>query len=418
MLLNSAINTEQRRVIYLSALGGLLEFYDFTIYGLFAVYFSSQFFPSDNQFISIIASYAVFVVGYIARPIGGIIFSQIGDTIGRKKVLILTMILMGISSLGMGLLPTYAQIGVAAPLLMLLFRLIQGLAIGGELPSTIVYVSESIPNNRGIGLGAVFAGVVSGLIPGMIINLVINHTLTTEQINSYGWRIPFIIGGLLCFVAYQVRGRLHETKAFKDMKDHKSFTFFLLIKDHLSKVLIGTSLVAIMATPIILLIIFMPTYLTKIIKLDHNLVSDVIFAITFISLLFIYLGGRLTDTISVYKIFTTGLIGILISAGICYYLISSNGNLYLALGLFAIFQGLLVSLPPIILSHIFPLEVRLNGVALSYNLAFVIFGGLTPIIVTYLIEKTGNLYYPPVLFLAFTVVVSSLGLIASKKYYK
>ena len=217
------INAEQKKVIFLSSMGGLLEFYDFTVYGLFAVYFSSQFFPSTNQFISIIASYSVFVMGYIVRPIGGIIFSHIGDEIGRKTVMILTMILMGLASLGLGLVPTYAQIGVWAPILMLLFRLIQGLAIGGELPSMIVYVSESIPNQRGLAMGGIFSGTVTGLLPGMLINLLITHYLTAEQISRFGWRIPFIVGGLLCVVAYQVRKKLHETVAFTNLQQHDRF---------------------------------------------------------------------------------------------------------------------------------------------------------------------------------------------------
>ena len=205
------LSSEQKKIVVLSSLGGLLEFYDFTIYGLFAVYFAQQFFPSSNEFIAIIASYSIFVVGYIVRPLGGILFSHIGDEIGRKTVLIITMILMGVSSLGMGLLPTYAQIGLFAPALMLLFRLIQGLAIGGELPSMIVYVSESMPHKRGFGLGGAFSGTVAGLIPGMLINLLIVHWLSVEQINSFGRRIPFLFGGLFCFIGFLIRRELHET---------------------------------------------------------------------------------------------------------------------------------------------------------------------------------------------------------------
>ena len=204
------LSKEEQRVTWLSSLGGMLEFYDFTIYGLFAVYFSQQFFPTHDTFISLIASYSVFVVGYIVRPLGGILFSHIGDEWGRKKVLILTMMLMGISSLGMGLLPNYSQIGIYAPALMLFFRLTQGLAIGGELPSMIVYASECMPNKRGYAMGGVFSGTLAGLIPGMLINIFILNTLSQEDVLLFGWRIPFVLGGLLCIVAYFVRRELHE----------------------------------------------------------------------------------------------------------------------------------------------------------------------------------------------------------------
>ncbi|RTL01001.1 MAG: MFS transporter [Proteobacteria bacterium] len=167
------LTTQEKKIVGLSALGGMLEFYDFIIYGIFSVYFAHQFFPSENELLSVIESYVVFILGYIARPIGGIIFSHVGDEHGRKKVLIITIILMGISSLGIGLLPTYAQIGWVAPLGLLSLRLLQGLALGGELPSTYVYISETMTQKRGSGFGITMTGVNSGLLLGMIVNQIL-----------------------------------------------------------------------------------------------------------------------------------------------------------------------------------------------------------------------------------------------------
>lgn len=398
------LDSEQRKVVLLSSMGGLLEFYDFTIYGLFAGYFAHQFFPAHDEFISIIASYSVFVVGYVVRPVGGIIFSHIGDAIGRKTVLIMTMVLMGVASVGIALLPTYEQIGIYAPALMLLFRLIQGLAIGGELPSMIVYVSESMPDKRAQGMGGIFSGTVAGLIPGMLINLAIVKFLTPEAINSYGWRIPFLVGGLLCFIAYRVRCELHESVAFKKVHKHESLPFAELLQHHLGKVLIGAGLVSIMATPIILAIIFMPTYLTKIVKADPTAVSQAVLIATFISVASIYIMGKLLNTQNLFKLSYISLVGLLLSAVICYSMIAMNLNLIIALAIFAIFQGFLVTIPPIFLSHLFPIEVRLTGVALSYNISFVLFGGVTPIVVTSMIEKTGMIYFIPVLVLLVSIL--------------
>lgn len=398
------LDSEQRKVVLLSSMGGLLEFYDFTIYGLFAGYFAHQFFPAHDEFISIIASYSIFVVGYVVRPVGGIIFSHIGDAIGRKTVLIMTMVLMGVASVGIALLPTYEQIGIYAPALMLLFRLIQGLAIGGELPSMIVYVSESMPDKRAQGMGGIFSGTVAGLIPGMLINLAIVKFLTPEAINSYGWRIPFLVGGLLCFIAYRVRRELHESIAFKKVHKHESLPFAELLQHHLGKVLIGAGLVSIMATPIILAIIFMPTYLTKIVKADPTAVSQAVLIATFISVASIYIMGKLLNTQNLFKLSYISLVGLLLSAVICYSMIAMNLNLIIALAIFAIFQGFLVTIPPIFLSHLFPIEVRLTGVALSYNISFVLFGGVTPIVVTSMIEKTGMIYFIPVLVLLVSIL--------------
>ena len=409
------LNAEQRKVVLLSSMGGLLEFYDFTIYGLFAGYFAHQFFPAHDEFISIIASYSVFVVGYVVRPIGGIIFSHIGDAIGRKTVLILTMVLMGIASIGIALLPTYEQIGIYAPALMLLFRLIQGLAIGGELPSMIVYVSESMPENRAQGMGGIFSGTVAGLIPSMLINLAIVKFLTPEQITAYGWRIPFLVGGLLCFIAYRVRRELHESALFKNINKHENLPFIELLQHHLGKVLIGVGLVSIMATPIILVIVFMPTYLTKIVKVDAKVVSHAILVATFASVASTYIMGKLINVTNLLKVTYSCLVGIFISAIVCYSMIALHQSLVIALVVFAIFQGFLVTIPPIFLSYLFPIEVRLTGVALSYNLSFVLFGGLTPIVVTTIIEKSGMIYVSPILVLLVTIVFATWAVFKFRK---
>jgi MFS family permease len=412
------LNKEQKQIITLSSIGGMLEFYDFTIYGLFAVYFTNQFFPSHNQLISIVASYTVFLVGYVVRPLGGILFSHIGDEIGRKTVLIITMVLMGIASFGMGLLPNYAQIGVLAPILMLFCRLIQGLAIGGELPSMIVYVTESMPDKRGFGMGGVFAGTVSGLIPGMLINLAITHYLTTDQINSFGWRIPFILGGLLCFVAYQVRKKLQETRAFQNIKAKDKFPFIELLRHHLKEVAIGVGLVSIMATPIALVIIFMPTYLHKIVGLPVHVVSHVVLIATIICIVFTYVMGMLANKFNIVKLMIGGIVLLVISAILCYSGLAHNYNLILSIGIFAVFQGALITLPPIFLSYLFPIHVRLSGVALSYNIAFVIFAGLTPIIVTSIIGKTGWIFASPMLWMGVVAIIALIATFKAHRYVK
>jgi MFS family permease len=396
----------------LSAMGGLLEFYDFSVYSLFAVYFATQFFPSTDKFAAIMATYAVFLIGYVIRPIGGIIFSHIGDEIGRKTVLILTMVLMGMASLGIGFLPTYASIGIWAPILIVLLRLLQGLAIGGELPSTIVYVTESIPEQRGFAIGATFTGALAGLIPGMLLNIVMTHTLTTEQLNAFGWRIPFIIGGLLCFIAYQIRRKLHETSAFMAIKKHDKFPLFELFRHHLGKLIIGIGLIAIIATPIMLVLLFMPTYLMKILNLSADAVSNAIFLITIFSVISVYIAAVLTKYCSTVSLMKFSLIGIVIGAALCYFMLSHQHNVVVAMIVFTLFQGMLITFPLPLLGVLFPVQIRLTGVALSYNLAFVLFGGLTPIIVIALIQKTHMAYMVPFLWLFVVSVLASVALYA------
>ncbi len=413
----SDLTKSQKKIVLLSSLGGMLEFYDFTIYGLFAVYFAHQFFPSSNEYLSLIATYSVFVIGYVVRPIGGVFFSHIGDERGRKKVLTMTMMLMGVSAIGIGILPTYAQIGIFAPILMLVLRTLQGLAIGGELPSMIVYATESMPNERKYAMGAIFAGTLGGTLPAMLLNIWITHYLTPEQITSIGWRIPFLIGGLLCFVAYKVRKTLHETKEFTNIgKTHVRYPFIELIRHHFEKVILGVGLVAIMGTPIILLVIFLPSYLIKIVKIVPTIASEVVLFSAIIGIISTYTMGVIAKRYNLYKLIRNCLWLILICGGLCYYLMANQYNLMLAVFLFAVFQGSLVALIPVILSDIFPTNIRLSGVALSYNISFVIFGGLTPIIITILIQKTGAIFLVPFICLAVTVFVSMCALIYSRKY--
>jgi len=214
----------------------MLEFYDFIIYGIFSVYFAHQFFPSENSLLSVTKSYVIFILGYIARPVGGVIFSHLGDEYGRKQVLIIIILLMGGSSLGIGILPAYDQIGILAPIKLLVLRLLQGLALGGELPSTYVYISESMPKKRGSGFGITMVGVNSGLLLGMAMNQLLNFALTPTELSAYGWRLPFIFGGLLCLISYRIRKTLRETAAFNKIHDKPLFPFFYLWVHHLTQV--------------------------------------------------------------------------------------------------------------------------------------------------------------------------------------
>lgn len=409
------INPIQKKVIYLASAGGMLEFYDFAIYGLFTMYFSTQYFPSNNPLLPILASYGVFVSGYIMRPLGGILFSYIGDRYGRKKVLILTMLLMGIASFGLGLIPTYAQIGIVAPVIMLILRLLQGLAVGGELPSIIVYTTESMPDKRGFALGGTFAGVLCGLLMGILINFILVHNLSIQNLNLFGWRIPFLLGGGLCVVAYKVRRELHETTAFQHMKHNIKATLIELLRHHSMMVLVGVGLVSIASTSVILLIIFMPTYLTKIVKLNQNLVGNVALLAILTAITSAYLSGILSQQYNLYKFTKICLSLIFPSAAMCYYLIYLHSYIYIGIIFFAIFYGALNVLSMICISYIFPQEVRLSGVALSYNIATVIFGGLTPLLVTIIIDKTGWNYTAPLIFILVSTIFAYWGLVKVRK---
>lgn len=402
------LNREERKIVRLAGLGGMLEFYDFIIYGIFSIYFAHQFFPNHNQFISIVQSYAVFILGYIARPLGGIFFSYFGDEYGRKSVLIMTITLMGIASLGIGVLPTYSQIGILAPILLLLLRLVQGLALGGELPSTYVYISESMPDKIGSGFGMTMVGVNAGLLLGMLANQLMNMVLTPVQLNFYGWRLPFLLGGVLCLVSYKIRKTLHETAAFKKIHDIPAFPLGWLLIHHFSKVLAGTTITSIMAALVVVVIVFMPTWLNEMLKMDSQFISRIMPIVMIFNLASIYGTGQLANRFSLKIIFWLLLMLSVILIPVSYWLIGDN-KLLTSLGLIflGILEGMAAMIVPAILSKLFPAEIRLTGVALCYNIGFTVFGGLGPVIISGLISGGWNALLTPVMYLLCVVAVSS-----------
>ncbi|HMT03495.1 MAG TPA: MFS transporter [Burkholderiales bacterium] len=409
------LSSSERKVVGLAALGGMLEFYDFIIYGMFSIYFADQFFPNGNAFISIIQSYIVFVLGYLARPIGGIIFSYIGDEDGRKKVLIMTITLMGLSSLGIGILPPYKEIGMAAPIILLLLRLIQGLALGGELPSTYVYINESMPNKLGTGFGCTMVGVNGGLLLGIIINQFINAYYSHQEIINYAWRFPFILGGILCLISYKIRYSLHETQAFKQIVDKPKIPIFYLLKFHLFQVLMGIFITAIMSSMSVVVIVFMPTYLAKIIKINQDLIPFLMFLTSIANLIIIFLTGILANIIHPKKIFLILIIIAIPLVFACYYLLANQILLGISLITLGIIEGVAAALTPLILTTLFPTKVGLTGVAVCYNIGFTMFAGFAPVIITSLVNSGFNVFIVPVVYLWVMLILSLLGLLLIHK---
>ncbi len=409
------LNKEEKKIVGLAALGGMLEFYDFIIYGIFSVYFAHQFFPSGNQLLSVIESYVVFILGYIARPVGGVLFSHVGDEHGRKKVLIITIILMGASSLGIGLLPTYNQIGIAAPILLLVLRLLQGFALGGELPSTYVYISESMPAKRGSGFGLTMTGVNSGLLLGMLINQLLNLTLTVNQLESYGWRLPFIFGGGLCLISYKIRKTLQETAEFNKIHDKPEFPLAYLFKTHLFEFIAGTATTGIMSSLVVVAIVFMPTYLHEILKIDNKLISHIMPIVMLFNVTAIYLTGKLANRLSPYQILLNLLLLSLILVPLSYWFIV-NQVMIPGLIILGVLEGIAAMIIPMLVSLLFPAKIRLTGVAMCYNVGFTIFGGLAPVIITSSIKWGYGIIATPITYLLFIIAICAIGLFYAKKH--
>ncbi|MDD3266637.1 MAG: MFS transporter [Burkholderiales bacterium] len=417
----TALNKEEKRVLLLSSLGGMLELYDFAIYGAFATYFAKQFFPNQDGFIGILETYMVFLLGFILRPIGGMIFSHIGDEKGRKKVLVYTVFLMGISSLGIAILPTYAQIGIVAPVLLMLMRMLQGLAVGGELPTTFVYISEYMPNKRIFAFSVVMGGVFSGYLLASLVNFILSEICTEDFIYQYGWRIPFVIGSVLCLLSFKIRKSLHETDAFEQIKTKEKFPILMVLRQHKIPLIAGAFMSAAQQVFSVVGIIYMPTYLNKLLNVSNTLIAQIstmglFLFVLMIIILGVYFKNKSTNLV---KILLCGLLINIITIPLAFY--SMKHNLFvLGYSLLLLPHSIFGLFIPLCITLLFPANVRLSGVSLSYNISIVIFAGTAPLLITALINYTQLTFFAPAMYMILFLILgcSAMCLMFRKLYYR
>lgn len=408
------ISRSEWRVIMLASLGGALEFYDFVVYGIFAKYIAAAFFPSDDKFLSQIVAFAVFAVGYFARPIGGMVLSHFGDKYGRRKVFITSMLCMSLATVGMGLLPPYAAWGAAATLLMVFLRVAQGFFLGGELPGAITYVAETAPKRAGLACGMIFVCVNTGVLFAALLSLFVHEVFTPDQVAAWGWRIGFLFGGVLGLISFLLRLSLEETPEFKRLK-HAAAKAPLpeLIKGHGLQVLIAIFCLGSMSAYNGLLIAHMPTYLASdaLGYTDLQAAQAQNLCLVVISLLipvFAWLGDRIPRRL----ILGVGALLIALMARPYYQaLVDHSMNLFLLVAVWGAVASTFLGTFAAIAADLFPTRVRFSGVAVSMNVSVSVFSGTAPLIATALIRGTGDPAAPayflaPILLLAF---VASFG---------
>jgi len=264
-----ALNRQDYKTLLLSALGGALEFYDFIIFVFFAVVIGQLFFPPDMpDWLRQVQTFGIFAAGYLARPLGGIVMAHFGDLLGRKRMFMLSIFLMSIPTLAIGLLPTYASIGIWAPLALLALRVLQGAAIGGEVPGAWVFVSEHVPPRHvGFACGTLTAGLTGGILLGSLVAMWINKMYTPAEVLAEAWRIPFIIGGVFGLVSVWLRQWLHETPVFKEMQAKQELADELplrkVVREHRPAVILTMLMTWLLSAAIVVMILMTPTLVQK-----------------------------------------------------------------------------------------------------------------------------------------------------------
>jgi len=390
---NGKLGRSDWKVIILASLGGALEFYDFVIFSTFAVYIGQQFFPSDNKVTELLNTFVVFAVGYLARPIGGIILSNIGDRLGRRKVFIGSMLAMSISTVAIGLLPGYAQWGVTASVLLVLLRITQGFCLGGELPGAITYVVETAPRNAGFATGVIFFCVNSGVGLASVLSLVLHHTLSTEDLRLWGWRIAFLIGGALGLVSFKLRLALTETPEFSRIKSRGAAAkapFGEMIRTHGAQVWVGIAALA-LTSGFNGVIFSLPAFLPNAMGYSPSEAiacqSILLGAMSFGLLGAAWLGDRIPRR---WLLRAAGLAFALLSYA-WYAAAASHSVNLLLLGVIAGLAGSVSGGTWCgLVADIFPTRIRFSGVALVLNIAFALFSGIAPLVATWLVASTGQ----------------------------
>jgi MFS family permease len=409
--LGSKSNT---KTLFLASLGSALEFYDFIIFVFFTTTISSLFFPSSQpQWFRQIESYSIFAAGYVVRPVGGIILAHFGDTRGRKRIFTLSLLLMACPTLFIGMLPTYDRVGIAAPILLLVMRMFQGLAIGGEAPGAWVYVAEHAkPGRTGFAIGTLTSGLSAGILLGSLMAISLNLVFTPAQILGGAWRIPFLFGGVFGFCAVILRRWLSETDVFRQLRlrreTSQTFPFRVVLARYKAAAAASIGGTCLLTGAIVVIILMTPALLQHSYGLTPretqwaNLLG--ILTLCFSTVVI----GSAADRFGVRRLVVPVLLFLVAATYALYMGAGRSGSLLALLYVLAGFGAGGSVLVPITMVRAFPPFVRFTGLSFSYNTSYAVFGGITPIIVSWLARSTP---LAPAHFMAIVGVIGAVALL-------
>ena len=413
------------RVLVSSLIGSSIEWFDFFLYAAVAtIVLNTQYFVTEDAFLSTILAYFGLALSFFIRPLGGIVFGHIGDVLGRKLTLILTLSLMGIATAGIGLLPTYEQIGLAAPLLLLLFRVIQGLGLGGEFGGALLLATEYAPKHqRGLFGSVPQMGVTIGLVLAYSFFFGLTYLLPEAAFLSWGWRLPFIFSLILVMFGLWIRKSLNDTPAFRKLKEEaeqkaeqpKKLPIIETFKKHPKEVIMTVCAKFVETAPFYIFSTFIVGYATATLKLPFEFMMLAIMVVSIATTVLIPVMGSLSDKFGRKRMYLLGAAAMLVYA-FPYFLLVNTHNEYLII--LATFIGLAIIWPPItatmgtMFSEAFSKEVRFTGVTLGYQIGAALAGGTAPMISEYLMALFGGSSLPVSFYIIVTAIISITAVMA------
>ncbi|RQR68775.1 MULTISPECIES: MFS transporter [unclassified Burkholderia] len=409
-----------KRVILASVIGNAFEWFDFVIYGVFATTIARLYFPTANTLASLSLMLATFGVGFLVRPLGGVVLGVYGDRVGRRKALSLTISLMALGTGMIGLMPTYAAIGIGAPILIMVARIIQGISAGAEFSVATTMLVEFAPANRRGFFGS-FQMCAQALATscGAAVAWLLSAHLDGAQFEAWGWRLPFLFGMLVGPVGWLIRSTVDESPEFlahvrataRDGRPVRHMSLKHLIANHKRSVLSGIGFCVVGTVSAFVFNFFVPIFAKQQLGISAANASYSTFISTAIVVVLCPLTGHLSDRVGRVAVLQIGVVGYGLTAWFLFHRFvaapSFQTLLELQIGV-AIFMGFIWGPAPIVLAEIFPVEVRATGTALVYNVSVMIFGGAAPFINTWLVNATGS-NLAPIYYVTLSAVIGFFG---------
>lgn len=395
------------------SLGNILEWYDFGLFSIFSGLFSHLFFPTENKQVALIATFGIFAMGFICRPLGALIFGYMGDKTGRVKTLRLSILMISLPTLLIAFVPTYSQAGIISPIILMIIRMWQGISIGGEYSGNLVYLAESAPKNyRATFTSFAGSGANLGILLAALIGFITTLSFSTENLISWGWRVPYLLSGIFSLFILTYRLQLKETNVFNYLTKHKLTNrnpIAIVFKQNLPELLRTLGLVCMGSTFYFFTFAYLPLYLKNTLHYALDAISLLVLCLIVLMIIWIPLAGLICDRLGRRKmlLINATCIFLFVSPGFYFLQQGSYGVVLLVLFIFTLASSFEQGTTPIAVIENFPSPARYTGVALGYNLGNGFLGGTVPMISAWL-NSFPNLKLLPALYVAGCALITGL----------
>ncbi len=399
-----------RTKVLAAGLGNVLEWYDFGCYGFFAAIIGQTFFPSDDPFTSLLAAFGAFAAGYLARPVGAVILGHVGDKIGRKTALTVVISVMGGATVVIGLLPSYETIGVAAPILLVAMRILQGFAVAGEYSTSTVYLIESAPSHRRgyVSSWSTF-GQFFGLLLGSGVGALVSSLMTQEQVNEWGWRIPFLASVIITGLGFYFRSGMAETPAIEEEPSEEGYPVVHAMRTEWRSLTVYLCMIVMTGVGWSVAFVYAVNDLTERMHVSTARALDINTLAMFAILLITPFAGMLSDRIGRKPLALVAAGGTAVLGLPLWWMIHHESSAYIIIGQvsFALLFAIGWAVYAVMMVELLAPRVRCTVISLGNGIAYGFFGGLTPLAATYMVERTNDDYAPIYLLIVWAVI--SLG---------